>query len=155
MTQRQSKRTLWLFWCFYGKGNSYIYLMVQYYHMLEFYKKRTLLSWLHSPLALGFLGIILLFMMSVVYQRYTIEQDMVERREEAATQLKGLEERRAELEKKVEYLSNERGIEAEMRRNFDVARPGEQVVIILDAEKKAEIEPLTPIETAKPWYKFW
>ena len=123
--------------------------------MLEFYKKRTLLSWLHSPLALGFLSIILLFMMSVVYQRYMIEQDMVARREEAATQLKGLEDRRAELEKKVEYLSNERGVEAEMRRNFDVARPGEQVVIILDSEKKADIEPLTPIEIDKPWYKFW
>lgn len=123
--------------------------------MLEFYKKRTLLSWLHSPLALGLLGIILLFMMSVVYQRYSIEQDMVARREEAATQLKQLEDRRAELEKKVEYLSNERGIEAEMRRNFDVARPGEQVVIILDGEKKVDIEPLTPIVIDKPWYKFW
>ena len=129
--------------------------MVQYYHMLEFYKKRTLLSWLHSPLALGVLGIIILFMMSVVYQRYSIEQGMVARREEAADQLKQLEDRRAELEKKVEYLSNERGIEAEMRRNFDVARPGEQVVIILDGEKKADIEPLAPIQTDKPWYKFW
>ena len=129
--------------------------MVQYYHMLEFYKKRTLLSWLHSPLALGVLGIIILFMTSVVYQRYSIEQGMVARREEAADQLKQLEDRRAELEKKVEYLSNERGIEAEMRRNFDVARPGEQVVIILDGEKKADIEPLAPIQTDKPWYKFW
>ena len=123
--------------------------------MLEFYKKRSLLSWLHSPLALGVLGIIILFMMSVVYQRYSIEQGMVARREEAADQLKQLEDRRAELEKKVEYLSNERGIEAEMRRNFDVARPGEQVVIILDGEKKADIEPLVPIQTDKPWYKFW
>ncbi len=123
--------------------------------MLQFYQKRTLRAWLHSPLALGVLGLILLFMMSVVYQRYSIEQDMVARREEAAFQLKQLEVRRAELEKKVEYLSNERGIEAEMRRNFDVARPGEQVVIILDGEKKADIEPLAPIQTDKPWYKFW
>lgn len=123
--------------------------------MLEFYKKRTLRAWLHSPLALGVLGLILLFMMSVVFQRYSIEQDMVARRMEAAAQLLHLEDRRAELEKKVEYLSNERGIEAEMRRNFDVARPGEQVVIILDAEKKPDIEELTPPVDEKPWYKFW
>ena len=129
--------------------------MLQYYHMLEFYKKRTLRAWLHSPLALGVLGLILLFMMSVVFQRYSIEQDMVARRMEAAAQLLHLEDRRAELEKKVEYLSNERGIEAEMRRNFDVARPGEQVVIILDAEKKPDIEELTPPVDEKPWYKFW
>lgn len=94
-------------------------------------------------------------MMSVVYQRYTIEQEMVERREEAEAHLKELESRRADLEKKVEYLSNERGIEAEMRRNFDVARPGEQVVIILDEEKKPEIEPLPKTSEEEPWYKFW
>ncbi len=129
--------------------------MVQYYHMLQFYQKRTLRGWLHSPLALGVLGIIILFMMSVVYQRYSIEQEMVERRLEAETHLKELEDRRAELEKKVEYLSNERGIEAEMRRNFDVARPGEQVVIILDDEKKPEIEPLPKTVEDEPWYKFW
>lgn len=129
--------------------------MVQYYHMLQFYQKRSLRGWLHSPIALGILGAIILFMMSVVYQRYTIEQEMVERREEAEAHLKELESRRAELEKKVEYLSNERGIEAEMRRNFDVARPGEQVVIILDEEKKPEIEPLQKTTKDEPWYKFW
>jgi cell division protein FtsB len=129
--------------------------MVQYYHMLEFYKKRTLRGWLHSPVMLGFLGLVILFMLSVVYQRYSIEQEMVSRRVEAEAHLKELESRRTELEKKVEYLSNERGIEAEMRRNFDVARPGEQVVIILDEEKKPEIEPLKKTEEDKPWYKFW
>ncbi len=151
----RSRHTLSLVWCFCDIGNSYIKLMVQYYHMLQFYQKRTLRAWLHSPLALGILAIIILFMMSVVYQRYSIEQDMVARRMEAAVQLQQLEDRRAELEKKVEYLSNERGIEAEMRRNFDVARPGEQVVIILDEEKKPDIEPLTPTVDDKPWYKFW
>jgi cell division protein FtsB len=123
--------------------------------MLQFYQKRSLRGWLHTPIALGILGVIILFMMSVVYQRYSIEQEMVERREEAEAQLKELEDRRADLEKKVEYLSNERGIEAEMRRNFDVARPGEQVVIILDEEKKPEIEPLQKTTEDKPWYKFW
>jgi len=123
--------------------------------MLQFYQKRTLRGWLHSPLALALLGIIIIFLCSVVYQRYTIEQAMVTRRMEAEAHLKLLETRKAELEKKVEYLSNDRGIEAEMRRNFDVARPGEQVVIILDEEKKAEIEPIKKTEDDKPWYKFW
>lgn len=123
--------------------------------MLQFYQKRSLRGWLHSPLSLGILGIIILFMISVVYQRYSIERDMVARTKEAEMKLMELEARRAELETKVEYLSNERGIEAEMRRNFDVARPGEQVVIILDEEKKTEIEPLEKTEEVRPWYKFW
>jgi cell division protein FtsB len=124
--------------------------------MLQFYQKRSLRGWLHSLPVVIILGFIIVFMMSVVYQRYSIEQEMVERREEAEANLAALEVRRVELEKKVEYLSNERGIEAEMRRNFDVARPGEQVVIILDDEKKSEIQPLQ-ITTSddEPWYKFW
>ena len=129
--------------------------MVQYYHMLQFYQKRTLRAWLHSPFALGVLGLIILFMLSVVYQRYSIEQAMVARRVDAEEHLKHLEGRKAELEKKVEYLSNERGIEAEMRRNFDVARPGEQVVIIVDEEKESQIEPLPIKVEEEPWYKFW
>jgi cell division protein FtsB len=95
-------------------------------------------------------------MATIVYERYSIEQEMIGRRAEAEEHLKQLENRKAELQKKVEYLSNERGIEAEMRRNFDVARPGEQVVIILDDEKKDTIEPLPKTTTEEvPWYKFW
>jgi cell division protein FtsB len=124
--------------------------------MLKFYQQRSLRGWLHTRVFIGFLGLVCLFMATIVYERYSIEQEMIGRRVEAEDHLKQLESRRADLEKKVEYLSNDRGIEAEMRRNFDVARPGEQVVIILDDEKKDTIEPLpkTTIEEA-PWYKFW
>ena len=124
--------------------------------MLQFYQKRSLRGWLHSPFSLGILGLIILFMISVVYQRYTIASEMAVRQTEVEKHLNDLEARRAELETKVEYLSNERGIEAEMRRNFDVARPGEQVVIILDEEKKNDVQPLdAPAATDEPWYKFW
>jgi len=60
------------------------------------------------------------------------------------------------LQEQVEYLSNERGIEAEMRRQFDVALEGEQVVVIVEPEAGLDIQPLatsTPEETA--WYQFW
>lgn len=124
--------------------------------MLQFYQKRSLRGWLHTPITLIMLGLVILFMVSVVYERYSIEQEMMSKRAEAEAHLTQLEARRTELEKKVEYLSNDRGIEAEMRRNFDVARPGEQVVIILDDEKKPEIEPLDKkVDTDGPWYQFW
>lgn len=124
--------------------------------MLQFYQKRSLRGWLHSPLSLILLGLIILFMITVVYQRYTIASEMAVRQSEAEKRLQDLEARRGELETKVEYLSNERGIEAEMRRNFDVARPGEQVVIILDEEEKNNVKPLdAPEAQDEPWYKFW
>lgn len=126
--------------------------------MLQFYQKRTWRIIISSPLAIIVLVFVLLFLARIVYERYTIERAMATRRLESELRLESLVERKAQLQQKVEYLSNDRGIEAEMRRNFDVARPGEQVVIILDKEPDANIQPLTPMntgETNAPWYQFW
>ena len=69
-----------------------------------------------------------------------------------------LQAQKNQLQEKVQYLSNERGIEAEMRRNFDIALPGEQVVIILDEKKEEQMAPLPPMPaptSTKAWYQFW
>jgi cell division protein FtsB len=130
--------------------------MVQYYHMLEFYQKKSWRSVFKSWWFVGVLAVLCLFMLYVVYDRYTIERDMASRRSAAEASLRELEERRAHIEDKVQYLSSDRGIEAEMRRNFDVAQPGEQVVIILDPEVPGNtIQPLPPIPDTPPWYLFW
>ncbi len=81
---------------------------------------------------------------------------MAERRYSLESEASALEERRDDLEKQVEYLSHERGIEAEMRRQFDVALEGEQVVVIVDPEKEEDIQPLsTSTEEENAWYEFW
>ncbi len=46
------------------------------------------------------------------------------------------------LEAKVQYLENDRGIEEELRNRFDVAKEGEQVVILLDRKDKKKEEDL-------------
>ena len=91
--------------------------MLQYYHMLEFYQKRSLRTVLHSPLALSIAVLICLGLARIVYDRYAIEQEMLVKRVDAESKLHDLEVRKADLEKKVQYLSNDRGIEAEMRRS--------------------------------------
>lgn len=125
--------------------------------MLEFYQQKSLRSYLRSPLALILLGILCLLMARIVYARYTIEREMAARQLESESEFQALIERKKQLEEKVKYLSNDRGIEAEMRRNFDVAREGEKVVIILDKkEEEHKIEPLTKSAPAESkWYQFW
>lgn len=125
--------------------------------MLEFYQKRTWRTIFHSPIALAIAIIICLVMIGVVYDRYAIEREMIGKRVEVEAKLQALELRKAELEAKVQYLSNDRGIEAEMRRNFDVARPGEQVVVILDNDASTTIvDPLPKMRVEEPpWYVFW
>ncbi len=125
--------------------------------MLQFYEKRSWRSLLKSWWFVGVLGFLILFLVGIVYNRYTIERDMAARRLEAEVELQKLKERKAQIADKVEYLESERGIEAEMRRNFDVAQPGEQVVIIIDEEKsETNVVPLSPppVDTP-PWYIFW
>lgn len=100
--------------------------------MLSFYQKRQLRRVATSRITQGFLVIVCLFMGSSAYGRYAIARDMAERRAAAERDLTELEERRDALAEQVEYITSERGIEAEMRRQFDIARDGEQVVIILD-----------------------
>lgn len=66
-----------------------------------------------------------------VYDRYIVEQDMRDRRNDTEEDLSKLRARQIELEDKVEYLSNEQGLEAEIRRHFDVSKEGEQVIVIM------------------------
>ena len=70
-----------------------------------------------------------------VYDRYEVEREMAERRENAQEELERESERQAELKSRVDYLNNEHGMEAEIRRHFDVALEGEQVVVIVDEEE--------------------
>ena len=122
--------------------------------MLNFYQKRSWRTVLYSPITLTFLMMIFLYLAYVTYNRYVIEREMSSRQLDAENELKTLEQRRDTLQKKVDYLSNDRGIEAEMRRNFDVAREGEKVIIILDDEIATNnIEPLSSITptTTRPW----
>ena len=125
--------------------------------MFDFHQKRKLKAAFESRITWTIILVLATLMIVSAYNRYQIARDMAERRLEVEAEKQRLLERRSELEADVEYLSNERGIEAEMRRQFDVAREGEQVVIIVPDEAST-IEPLetsTSTPTERPWYRFW
>jgi MinD-like ATPase involved in chromosome partitioning or flagellar assembly len=54
-------------------------------------------------------------------------------------------------------LSDDRGIEAEMRRQFDVALQGEQVVVIVEPEQTEINNASSTYEIVEEpaWYEFW
>ena len=93
-----------------------------------------------------------------VHERLTIEREMAARLYELQQEKNELLERKESLEERVQYLKDDRGIEAEIRRHFDVAKAGEQVVIILDDESKEELKATSALKAAptpSPWYMFW
>jgi cell division protein FtsB len=126
--------------------------------MFDFQQKRKMRTVFGSRVTQGILVVLTSLVFLSSYNRYLIARDMAERREVAESEIKDLEERRRTLEAEVKYLSNDRGIEAEMRRQFDIARDGEQVVIILDDEEKPtstkDIMDNAPAPK-RAWYRFW
>lgn len=111
---------------------------------------------LHIVRALIVLVVLLIVWLGVsVFKRYEIERDMAGRREVLQAEKDALEVRKAGLRERVQYLEAEQSVEAEIRRSFDVAREGEQVVIILDNDVEPVVKELPAVIITKPWYKFW
>ncbi len=125
--------------------------------MFDFHQKRKMRTIFGSRLTQGILLILSFFVLISAYNRYLIALEMAERREAVESEIQSLQERRTTLESEVKYLSNERGMESELRKQFDVARKGEQVVIILDEKAKVvgDSEATTTATTTRAWYRFW
>lgn len=122
--------------------------------------KRAWQRMVYSYPVIGGLLLIAGFLSINVYERYLVAVEMKERTERVEAQLDDLQARQQQLEARVEYLKDESGREAEIRKHFDVARPDEQVVIIVD-DPALEVEsdqvaaPAAAVLAPKPWYQFW
>ena len=103
-------------------------------------------------LALVLMVIVVLLAHSVwrVWGKHSASQTA---RDEAQTQLAGVAARHEALEAKVKKLETPRGQEEEVRKNFPVAKEGEQVVIILDDNATTTIP--GGKKPAGWWKKFW
>ena len=114
-----------------------------------------------SRITLGVMLSVCVALVFSVYDRYVIERKMSERRADKEAELQLLEERKTDLEERVEYLSDERGVEAEIRRHFDVAKEGEQVVVLIEDEQadsnyEADTEPPDQeTESFWSWLRPW
>jgi cell division protein FtsB len=121
---------------------------------MQFGKQNQWTTWWYSLPVLIVLTLFALLLLVSVLERYHVEREMAARFDTATHELNALEERQQELKARVEYLEGERGVEEEIRKNFDVARAGEQVIILTGeplVEKKASVVEPKPT----PWYIFW
>ena len=124
--------------------------------MFDFYQKRKIKTIFTSPITRGILFLLVLFMSWSAYERYSIAKDMENRRVHIENEVAKLRDQKESLAAEVQYLENERGIEAEMRRQFDVALEGEQVVVIVEPEPtETNSATSTYNEADRPWYEFW
>ena len=104
--------------------------------MFDFHEKRKIRGVLYSKPVFILLILIAALLSMSVYNRLIVAQGTKERLDEKREDLEALQIRADVLQEKVDYLEDERGIEEELRNRFDVAKEGEQVVIILEEREK-------------------
>ena len=121
---------------------------------MEFSKKHNKLKYLYSWPVIVLLFVVVVLLSLSIFKRFTIEREMYNRRNNAEKELQELYEKREVIQKKVDYLESKRGVEEEIRKDFDVAKEGEQV-IVLTGEDPERNEEIFNEEELIPWYIFW
>lgn len=122
--------------------------------MFDFHEKRKIRSVLYSRPVIGVILLVTILLSISAYNRYTVAKEMEVKLESRKQELEELKERARAIESKVEYLTDERGVEEELRNRFDAIREGEQVIILLEERGKGSdaIETTSAIDTDK---SFW
>jgi cell division protein FtsB len=111
--------------------------------MKAFQRKKKSSSSLYVYLAILFLLLLIFGLGKASWGAFLKERDSGRERGEAEDKLSSLEERRDILEDKIKALKTAEGIESEIREQFQVAKPGERMVVVVQEKKPAE-EPSEP-----------
>lgn len=113
------------------------------------FKKIVYSGWLQIFLAIIFAGLV--FSTAKVYKKSrTSAQKSAEIKEEMVK----LEKRNAELVEEAAKLESESGKEGEIRKRFDMAKPGEKILVIID--KNSEDVKISGEENkAGFFYRIW
>jgi len=104
--------------------------------MREFQEKRKFKKLIYSGWLQIFLGIVLLALIFPAVKVYKKSRISADKAEEIKEEMAKLEKRNAELAAEAARLESESGREGEIRKRFDVAKPGEKILVIVD--KKSE-----------------
>jgi cell division protein FtsB len=106
--------------------------------MREFQRKKKIRNYLYSPAVFVFVTILVAFLAKATWSVYVKERDSRVNMERAADALVALEARKRTLTQDIGKLQTAEGLEAEIRQQFQVARPGERIVVVVDESKQSE-----------------
>ncbi len=114
-----------------------------------------------SPITLVVVIVIFIFFVKVVWNMRERLISSKLRLETAQSELAKLEDHRIALANKIQYLSTEQGIEAELRTKYRAVREGESVAVIVENDQVAsalqvssssESDVLQKGETKRGWF---
>jgi cell division protein FtsB len=100
--------------------------------MLDYGQKRKFRSFLYNRYILGFLGLLVILAVHSTWNVYQKQRESVALLRVAQGESSVLKAREQELQTKIASMQTEQGMEEEIRSKFNVAKPGENVVVVLD-----------------------
>jgi len=120
--------------------------------MEELRKKRKIRRKIYSTTVVFILFVLVILLSISTWRLFRKNLESRTYAREAAAELAALEAREAELSEDLEFLQSEEGKDREIRKKFNVAKEGEEVVLLVDRKN-----PTTTAEQNDEgkWKKFW
>jgi hypothetical protein len=87
-----------------------------------------------------------------VWGLYNKEKESAALRAQAETKMRALEERFEELSVKTDALVSDRGKEAVLRDTYDVGKPGEGLIVIVENQASGST---STAPSARAWWQLW
>ncbi len=115
--------------------------------MLDFQQKRKVKAVAYHKITLIILGVLVLLFLRSTWSVYEKKQESEKLRNITEANVIELSTRNQDLETKIDRFQTEIGVEEEIRSKFNVAKPGENIVVVVPQENSTS--------SAKSNNSFW
>ena len=108
--------------------------------MRDFQRKQQIRKVLYSKAALVAVLILLVIVGKATWSVYTKERESQKNLTRVENELASLQAREQKLQKDITHLQTPEGVETEIREQFQVAKPGERMIVLVEEGRAAPAE---------------
>ena len=113
---------------------------------MKSYRHTTWQRILRSPIVMIVVIVVCIILAKADWNIHEKMRASALRLEQSQSELTKLQARQTELSSKVSYLSNDQGVESELRTKYLAVRQGESVDVIVDTNQATTSTSTTPVE---------
>jgi cell division protein FtsB len=116
--------------------------------MRQFERRREIRKTVYSTASIAVLAVAAILLARSVWTVYKSNKVAADKLNESRRELDALKARKAELDAQIAEMKTDRGAEEEVRTKFQVARPGEETMVIVDNPADGSSTPASAATTS-------
>lgn len=101
--------------------------------MKDFRSRKKNISLMQNPVVIFILFILLILLIRSSYESYQKKNRAKTEQEKFSQQYEDLVKKRERLIERIEYLKTEQGAKEELKKNHNLAEPGEKIIRIVES----------------------